>query len=209
MNRCSKITAQHLTELEDARATCGTRLWTKCTSPRNGTKRKCRCRFLPDRTRGGNTPQPAFAKRRGSFPQFLQAKLDHSSRSFVQHTQTQMEEVVRDAFDRATGPLAEAADTTSARSPMKFSGTAAEECKAQRVVHDTASASFCATSSDVGNRCNNKRREENSSRFRGRHFRPWNRIREEKCKRVSHAARLLENRRPNASGGNAKELRAS
>jgi hypothetical protein len=40
--------------------------------------------------------------------------LDHSSRNFVGHTQTQMEEVVRDAFERARALFAEAADTTAA-----------------------------------------------------------------------------------------------
>jgi hypothetical protein len=41
-------------------------------------------------------------------------ELDHSSRNFVGHTQTQMEEVVRDSFERARALFAEAADTTSA-----------------------------------------------------------------------------------------------
>jgi hypothetical protein len=42
------------------------------------------------------------------------AELDHSSRNFVGHTQTQMEDVVRDSFERARALFAEAADTTSA-----------------------------------------------------------------------------------------------
>jgi hypothetical protein len=42
------------------------------------------------------------------------SELDHSSRSFVGHTQTQMEEVVRDSFERARALFAEAADTTAA-----------------------------------------------------------------------------------------------
>jgi uncharacterized phage infection (PIP) family protein YhgE len=41
-------------------------------------------------------------------------ELDHSSRTFIDHTQTQMEEVVRDGFERARALFAEAADTTSA-----------------------------------------------------------------------------------------------
>jgi hypothetical protein len=40
--------------------------------------------------------------------------LDHSSRSFIGHTQTQMEEVVRDAFNQARALFAEAAETTTA-----------------------------------------------------------------------------------------------
>jgi len=42
------------------------------------------------------------------------SELDHSSRNFVGHTQTQMEEIVRDAFERARALFAEAADTTAA-----------------------------------------------------------------------------------------------
>jgi vacuolar-type H+-ATPase subunit E/Vma4 len=42
------------------------------------------------------------------------SELDHSSRSFVGHTQTQMEEILRDGFDRARVLFAEAADTTVA-----------------------------------------------------------------------------------------------
>src|SRR5439155_18689758 len=42
------------------------------------------------------------------------AELDHSSRNFVGHTQQQMQEVVRESFDRARELFAEAADTTTA-----------------------------------------------------------------------------------------------
>jgi hypothetical protein len=42
------------------------------------------------------------------------SELDHSSRNFVGHTQTQMEDIVRDAFERARALFAEAADTTAA-----------------------------------------------------------------------------------------------
>jgi hypothetical protein len=42
------------------------------------------------------------------------AELDHSSRNFVSHTQGQMQEAVRDSFDRARELFAEAADTTTA-----------------------------------------------------------------------------------------------
>jgi len=42
------------------------------------------------------------------------SELDHSSRNFVGHTQTQVEEVVREAFERTRALFAEAADTTAA-----------------------------------------------------------------------------------------------
>ena len=42
------------------------------------------------------------------------AELDHSSRNFVSHTQGQMQETLRESFDRARELFAEAADTTTA-----------------------------------------------------------------------------------------------
>jgi hypothetical protein len=50
----------------------------------------------------------------GELSSVFASELDHSSRSFVGHTHTQMEEVVRDSFERARALFAEAADTTAA-----------------------------------------------------------------------------------------------
>jgi len=50
----------------------------------------------------------------GEISSVFASELDHSSRSFVGHSQTQMEEVVRDSFERARALFAEAADTTAA-----------------------------------------------------------------------------------------------
>jgi hypothetical protein len=50
----------------------------------------------------------------GELSSVFASELDHASRSFVGHTHTQMEEVVRDSFERARSLFAEAADTTAA-----------------------------------------------------------------------------------------------
>src|SRR6266850_2217371 len=50
----------------------------------------------------------------GEMSSVFASELDHSSRNFVGHTQTQMEEVVREAFERTRALFAEAADTTAA-----------------------------------------------------------------------------------------------
>src|SRR5260221_8932113 len=69
--------------------------------------------------------------------------MDHSSRSFVQHTQAQMEEVVRDAFDRARALFAEAADTTSAAFTDEIQRHGREELAGfGDAVRETAGASF-------------------------------------------------------------------
>jgi hypothetical protein len=54
-------------------------------------------------------------------------ELDHSSRNFVGHTQTQMEEVVRDAFERARALFADAADTTAAAFTDEIQRTGRQE----------------------------------------------------------------------------------
>jgi len=54
-------------------------------------------------------------------------ELDHSSRNFLDHTQTQMEDVVRDSFERARALFAEAADTTAAAFIDEIQRTARQE----------------------------------------------------------------------------------
>jgi len=55
------------------------------------------------------------------------SELDHSSRNFVGHTQTQMEDIVRDAFERARVLFAEAADTTAAAFTDEIQRTGRQE----------------------------------------------------------------------------------
>jgi BMFP domain-containing protein YqiC len=79
----------------------------------------------------------------GEISSVFASELDHSSRNFVQHTQTQMEEVVRDAFDRARALFAEAADTTSAAFTDEIQRHGREELAGfSDVVRETASSSF-------------------------------------------------------------------
>jgi hypothetical protein len=53
-------------------------------------------------------------ERAGEISAMFAGELDNASRNFVGHTQNQMEEVVRDAFERARALFSEAAETTSA-----------------------------------------------------------------------------------------------
>ena len=55
------------------------------------------------------------------------AELDHSSRNFLHHTRTQMNDVVRDSFERARSLFAEAADTTTAAFIDEIQRTARQE----------------------------------------------------------------------------------
>ena len=62
----------------------------------------------------GTGRHPTCGKRPEKFPACLASELSHASRSFVDQTQQQLEEAVRDAFERVRMLFAEAADTTSA-----------------------------------------------------------------------------------------------
>jgi hypothetical protein len=55
------------------------------------------------------------------------SEVDHASRNFVGHTQTQMEEVLRDAFERSRALFAEAAETTQAAFTDEIQRTARRE----------------------------------------------------------------------------------
>jgi hypothetical protein len=54
-------------------------------------------------------------------------ELDHSSRNFLGHTQRQMEEMVRDSFERSRALFGEAADTTAAAFIDEIQRTAQQE----------------------------------------------------------------------------------
>jgi hypothetical protein len=54
-------------------------------------------------------------------------ELDHSSRNFLGHTQTQMQDAVHDSFERVRALFAEAADTTTAAFIDEIRSTARQE----------------------------------------------------------------------------------
>jgi hypothetical protein len=55
------------------------------------------------------------------------SEVDHASRNFIGHTTTQMEEVLRDAFERSRGLFAETAETTQAAFTDEIQRTALRE----------------------------------------------------------------------------------
>ncbi len=63
----------------------------------------------------------------GEISSVFASELDHSSRNFVAHTQTQMDDVVRDSFERARALFAEVADTTTAAFTDEIQRTARSE----------------------------------------------------------------------------------
>jgi hypothetical protein len=64
--------------------------------------------------RAAEQAEGRLRERAGEISSMFAGELDNASRNFVGHTQNQMEEVVRDAFERARALFSEAAETTSA-----------------------------------------------------------------------------------------------
>ena len=64
--------------------------------------------------RAAEETETQLREKAGEVSRVFASELDHSSRSFILHTQNQMEEAVRESFERARALFAEAADTTSA-----------------------------------------------------------------------------------------------
>ncbi|MCU1243123.1 MAG: hypothetical protein JWO71_3849, partial [Candidatus Acidoferrum typicum] len=62
--------------------------------------------------RAGEQAEVRLRERAGEISAMFAGELDNASRNFVGHTQNQMEEVVRDAFERARALFSEAAETT-------------------------------------------------------------------------------------------------
>jgi len=83
-----------------------------------------------------------FREKAGEVSSVFASELDHSSRSFIGHTQQQMEEVVRDAFEHSRALFSEAAETTTAAFTDEIQRQARGELdgftqEAQRVLSDT------------------------------------------------------------------------
>ena len=85
-----------------------------------------------------------FREKAGEVSSVFASELDHSSRSFIGHTQRQMEEVVRDAFEQSRALFAEAAETTTAAFTDEIQRQARNELdgfttETQRALNDTRS----------------------------------------------------------------------
>jgi hypothetical protein len=83
-----------------------------------------------------------FREKAGEVSSVLASELDHSSRSFIGHTQQQLEDVVRDAFEHSRALFAEAAETTAAAFTDEIQRQARTELdgftqETQRVLSDT------------------------------------------------------------------------
>ncbi|MBS1840845.1 MAG: hypothetical protein JST77_08345, partial [Acidobacteria bacterium] len=96
-----KITALNLTELEGRAADVRHETVDEMHKSAEWYEKKVQTQIAGLTERAVEHAGNQLREKAGEISGVFASELDHSSRNFVQHTQTQMEEVVREAFDRA------------------------------------------------------------------------------------------------------------
>src|SRR2546430_514305 len=138
-----KITSQNLTELEGRAVDVRHHTVEEMHKSAEWYEKKVQTQIVGLTERAVEHAGNQLREKAGEISGGFATELDHSSRSFVQHTHTESEEVVRDAFDRARALFAEAADTTSAAFTDAIQRQGREELAGfGEAGRETASASF-------------------------------------------------------------------
>lgn len=108
------ITARNLTELEGRAADLKHRSAEELSKTAEWYEKKAQTHMQGLSEKISENSGNHMRDQAGEVSRIFASELDHSSRNFIAHTQTQMEEVVRGAFDRSRALFADAADTTTA-----------------------------------------------------------------------------------------------
>jgi hypothetical protein len=108
------ITGRNLTELEGKVVDLKHQVVEEIFKSAEWYEKKAQTQIQNQADRAVEQAANQMREKAGEISSVFAGELDHSSRNFVGHTQTQMEEVVRDAFERARALFADAADTTAA-----------------------------------------------------------------------------------------------
>jgi CRISPR/Cas system CMR-associated protein Cmr5 small subunit len=108
------ITARNLTEMEAKASDVKHRAAEELFKTAEWYEKKAQTQIQSFTEKTAEQAVSHLREKAGEVSSLFASELDNSSRNFVAHTQTQMEEVVRDAFARTRELFAEAADTTLA-----------------------------------------------------------------------------------------------
>jgi vacuolar-type H+-ATPase subunit E/Vma4 len=108
------ITGRNLTELEGKVVDLKHQVVEEIFKSAEWYEKKAQTQIQNQADRAVEQAANQMREKAGEISSVFAGELDHSSRNFVGHTQTQMEEVVRDAFERTRALFADAADTTAA-----------------------------------------------------------------------------------------------
>jgi len=109
-----EITGRNLTELEGKVSDLKHQVIEELFRSAEWYEKKAQTQIQNQADRAIEQAANQLREKAGEMSSVFASELDHSSRNFVGHTQTQVEEVVREAFERTRALFAEAADTTAA-----------------------------------------------------------------------------------------------
>jgi hypothetical protein len=121
------ITGRNLTELEGKVVDLKHQVVEEIFKSAEWYEKKAQTQIQNQADRAVEQAANQMREKAGEISSVFAGELDHSSRNFVGHTQTQMEEVVRDAFERARALFADAADTTAAAFTDEIQRTGRQE----------------------------------------------------------------------------------
>jgi hypothetical protein len=121
------ITGQSLTELEGKVADLKHQVVEELLKSAEWYEKRAQTQIQNHSEKGVDHTVNQLRERAREISGVFATELDHSSRNFLGHTQTQMEEVVRESFERARALFAEAADTTTAAFVDEIQRTARQE----------------------------------------------------------------------------------
>jgi hypothetical protein len=108
------VTARSLADLEGKAETAKHQVVDDLLKSAEWYEKKAQTQIQHFAERAAEQAEVGLRERAGEISSMFAGELDNASRNFVGHTQNQMEEVVRDAFERARALFSEAAETTSA-----------------------------------------------------------------------------------------------
>jgi hypothetical protein len=108
------VTARSLADLEGKAESAKRQVVDDLLKSAEWYEKKAQTQIQHFAERAGEHAEGRLRERAGEISNVFAAELDNASRNFVGHTQNQIEEVVRDAFERSRTLFAEAAETTSA-----------------------------------------------------------------------------------------------
>jgi hypothetical protein len=121
------ITGQSLTELEGKVADLKHQVVEELLKSAEWYEKKAQTQIQNHSEKAVDQTVNQLRERAREISSVFATELDHSSRNFLGHTHTQMDEVVRDSFERARALFAEAADTTAAAFVDEIQRTARQE----------------------------------------------------------------------------------
>src|SRR6266403_2189156 len=157
------IVGRNLTELEGKVSDLKHRVVEELYKSAEWYEKKAQTQIQNQADRAIEQAANQLREKAGEVSSVFASERDHSSRSFVGHTQTQMEEVVRESFERARALFAEAADTTAAAFTDEVQRTGRQELdgfgKELRRAREEARSDMNAAREELAHRVTSEQQE--------------------------------------------------